>query len=226
MQKDLIIAVDGPSGVGKSSVSRLLARHYGLRYVDTGAIYRAVAVRVGDEGMDLDDEGAIRSLLSSMVIDVEDGDRGFRIFIDGRELTGRIRSPEAGRLASRVSSIRAVREALIDLQRGLGRGGAVVEGRDIGTVVFPDAPVKFFLTASFEKRVERRYHQLKRKGIDVDMEDLRKEMMERDRRDSERRIAPLKMAVDAIEVDTTSLSLEEVFNRMVKVIDERTGSGG
>lgn len=225
MSKGIVIAVDGPSGAGKSSVSRLLARHYGLRYVDTGAIYRAVALKIHDTGLDLKDEEGLRVFLLSLRIDVREEGGAFRVFVDGEDLTDRLRSPVAGRLASLVSTKRVVREALIDLQRRLGEGGAIFEGRDIGTVIFPDADVKFFLKASFEKRVERRYRELVEKGIDISIETLSEEMMERDRRDATREVAPLRKADDAIEIDTTSFTLKEVFEVMVREIEKKLGEG-
>lgn len=213
-----VIAIDGPSGVGKSSLSKLLARHFGLKYLDTGAMYRAVALNAYERGVDLDDDKELRSFCSGLKIDVVED----RIYIDGKEYRDKIRTPLAGRLASIASSKPAIRETLIELQRAFGRDGSVIlEGRDIGTIVFPDADVKFFLEATFQTRVERRYKQLKGNGMAVDIEMVEEEIRDRDLRDTTREFSPLRKAKDAIVIDTSSYTLEEVYRIMVKEIERR-----
>lgn len=219
-----IIAVDGPSGVGKSSLSKLLARHFRLRYLDTGAMYRAVALKAYEMGIDLDDDKELKRFCSKLKIDVVDEDSTFKIYIDGEEYTDKIRLPLAGRLASVASSKLAVRETLIELQRVSGRdGGVILEGRDIGTVVFPGADVKFFLEATFQTRIKRRYKQLKEKGMEVDMAMVEEEIRDRDCRDTTREFSPLKKAGDAITIDTSNYTLNEVYRIMVKEIERRLG---
>lgn len=217
-----IIAIDGPSGVGKSSLGRLLAGNFRLRYLDTGAIYRAVALRAYEGGIDLDDDKAIKRFCSRLKIDVINRDSAFKIYIDGEEYTDKIRLPLAGRLASVASSKLAVREALIELQRVFGKnGGVILEGRDIGTVVFPDADIKFFLEGTLNARIERRHKQLKRKGIKVDLKTIEEEIRDRDYRDTTREFSPLKKAKDAITIDTSNYTLNEVYSIMVKEIEKK-----
>jgi cytidylate kinase len=219
---NLIIAIDGPSGVGKSTISRKLATLLGLTYLDTGAMYRAVALYPKQQGIDHEDVGSVEKALARIDIELlpaasEDGDVG--VLLNSADVSGLIRSPEMSMRASRVSAIPPVRAALTDLQRQAGkRGGLVAEGRDTGTVVFPGADFKFFLEATPEERVNRRARQLEERGEPVDEAALLKMNYERDKQDSERQVAPLKKAGDGLLIDTTGLSIDQVLERMLEVI--------
>ena len=208
-----IVAIDGPAGAGKSTVARQLARRLGFTIIDTGAIYRSVALaaRRAAVGWE-DDEGLRRLLHAGLGITF----RGDRVLLGGEDVTDAIRTPEISRGASVVSARPVVRQELLQLQRDLGhasRRGSVLEGRDIGTVVFPDADVKFFLTASDEARAQRRHAELVERGLSVPLSEVLADQRRRDRDDSERSIAPLRAASDAILVDTTGLDLDQVVER-------------
>ena len=211
--RQIVVAVDGPAGAGKSTASRGLATHLGYAYVDTGAMYRAVGVLACEGGVALDDDAALARLVAGLRFELRDGGAG--LAVDGRDVSLAIRRPDAGELASRVSTRPVVRERLVALQRRLGAsGGVVMEGRDIGTVVFPDAPVKFFLTAAPTERARRRAAELRARGDAVDEETLAAELAARDRRDSARAESPLRPAGDARVLDTTEIPLDEVVARM------------
>ena len=215
-----MIAVDGPAGAGKSSASRALARRLGFGYVDTGAMYRAVGVLAAERGIDPDDAAALGRLVAAL--DFELADDGERLLVGGRNLSAAIRRPEAGELASRVSTQPVVRQRLVALQRALGAaGGIVMEGRDIGTVVFPDAPVKLYLTADPAVRAARRAAELRAGAATIDEAALARELAGRDRRDAGRAHSPLRRAADAVVLDTTALTLEEVVERMERLVRER-----
>jgi len=208
-----IVAIDGPAGAGKSTVARQLARRLGFSMIDTGAIYRAVALAARRAEIPWDDDDGLRKLLDAGLGLVFREDR---VLLKGRDVTEALRTPEITRGASVVSARPVVREKLLGLQRELGLEaprGAVLEGRDIGTVVFPDAQVKFFLTASDEARAQRRHSELAEKGLHVPLEDVLADQRQRDKDDTERAIAPLKPAPDAIVIDTTGLDLAEVVDR-------------
>ena len=218
-----MIAVDGPAGAGKSSASRALARRLGFGYVDTGAMYRAVGVLAAERGIDPDDAVALGRLVAAL--DFELARDGERLLVGGRDLSAAIRRPEAGGLASRVSTQPVVRQRLVALQRALGAaGGVVMEGRDIGTVVFPDARVKLYLTADPATRAARRAAELRAAAATVDEAALARELAERDRRDAGRAHSPLRPAADAVVLDTTALTLEEVVEAMERVVRERGGT--
>lgn len=221
----IVVAVDGPSGAGKSSASRGLARRLDYRYVDTGAMYRAVAFIASRRGLRATDSAEIAGLARDLRIEFMDDSAGHLcVLADGQDVTSEIRTPEVGQLASAVSALREVREHLVRAQREMGAGGAVVmEGRDIGTVVFPDAAVKFFITASAETRAARRAKELADRGVSRDAAEVEAQQAERDRRDSSRAHAPLRRADDAIVVDTTDLSLEEVVDTMERAVLHRAG---
>lgn len=219
----LIVAIDGPAGSGKSTVTHLLARRLGYVHIDTGALYRAVALRAKESGISWDDAAAMGRLASSSKLEFQwlNDDRN-HVFLDGRNVSTLIRTPEISMAASKISAYPEVRQALLGLQRQMGRqGGVVLEGRDIGTVVFPDAHVKFFLVASVESRARRRMVELEEKGVYLDFEEVKKQVVERDRGDTERKTAPLRKAADAIEVDTTELTVEQVVAKLADTVSER-----
>jgi cytidylate kinase len=221
-KKGLVIAIDGPSGAGKSTLARLLARHLGYVYIDTGAMYRAVGWKAGQEGIDPADEQGLAELCGRIEIAIGNDGDARRFMVNGIDVTGDIRTPEMGMMASAVSKSSAVRAQLLDLQRRLGaNGGVVMDGRDIGTVVFPDADVKFYLDASAEERGRRRYAELREKGMDVDLERITSEIRERDRQDSGRTIAPLRKAEDAVLIDSSSMTIDAVLAAMLSHIERR-----
>lgn len=228
-EKREIVTIDGPSGVGKSTLSRKVAAALGYTYLDTGAMYRAVALFLKRLQIDLGDEQAVGSALAGMKLQLlpaerEDGDVG--VMVNGEDVSSAIRTPEAGMLASLVSAIPAVRKKLTEMQQALGRQGKIVaEGRDTGTVVFPDARWKFYLEADLEERARRRVTQLRSAGQEVDAQELLAMIVKRDRDDQERTLAPLQKADDALSIDTTSLDIDEVCTKMLEVVQaQRTCS--
>lgn len=213
-----VVAVDGPAGAGKSTISKLVAGRLGLTYIDTGAMYRAVALKVLEKGLALTEEGII-SAARDAEIDQQSVDGVTKTFLDGRDVSKEIRTPEVSKIVSPVAKIGFVRERLTELQRKMAtRGGVIMDGRDIGTVVLPNADVKIFLTATVEERARRRYEELKAKGFEVELSAIEKDIATRDKIDSEREIAPLKQADDAILIDSTGLTIEEVTNKMIAII--------
>ncbi len=224
-ENGIIVAIDGPSGAGKSTLASLLAKKLGYLQIDTGAMYRAMALLATRKGVDLDNSGEVERFSREATVELAPGNGKTRVFADGEEVTSEIRTPEISMLTSRISALPAVREAMTRLQRRMAeKGGVVLDGRDIGTVVFPDAEVKFYLSASAEERGRRRYLELKAKGQSVSLEDTIRDVVRRDEQDSAREIAPLRMSDDAIPVDSTGLSIEEVVAFMESVIS-RTAAG-
>jgi cytidylate kinase len=217
-----IIAIDGPAGAGKSTVSKMLARRLKYLYLDTGAMYRAVALAVQRAKLDPEDEEALAQICAQIRLSFKGEGDEQKIYLDGAEVTQEIRQPEIGWLASVVSTKRPVREAMVQLQRKLGeRGRIVAEGRDTGTVVFPQAEFKFFLTAQIEERARRRQEELRAKGYQVPMEEVQREINRRDAQDAGRELAPLRPAPDAHIIDSTRLSPQEVVDLMLELIKKR-----
>jgi cytidylate kinase len=213
------VAIDGPAGSGKSTVAKLLAKRLGFTHIDTGALYRGVALLAIEGKAELDNEKAVVSSAKDVHFEFRQTDSGNVLFLDGRNVGTAIRAEAVGAAASIVSALPGVRALLLDLQRRQGDLGSVVlEGRDIGTVVFPKAEVKIFLTASIEARAKRRAAELEERGQQADLEQVKEEMIRRDRQDSTRAIAPLKQADDAILVDTSGMSIDSVLDRLESIV--------
>ncbi len=221
-RRKLVIAIDGPAGAGKSTVAKELAKRLGYTYMDTGAMYRAFAWRVMEEAADLNDEEKLRRILKETRIELAEQDGHLRVFLDGLDVTDKIRTPELSQMASKVSSLKMVRERMVELQRAIGdEGGVVAEGRDIGTVVFPQAEVKIYLDASSQERARRRFEELKRQGKQVTLEETLQEMDERDQRDKERAVAPLRKAEGATVIDSTYFGVDWVVERIMQEIKNK-----
>ena len=215
----MIVAIDGPAGAGKSTLAKRIAKDLGFTYLDTGAIYRALALKILRRAVDLNDTAELSAIVNDTAIDLRDSHGEVKVFLDGEDVSSSIRTPEVSQMASRASALPMVRHRLLDLQRALGRRGNVVaEGRDIGTVVFPDAQVKIFLEASIEERARRRYDELRAAGRAVTLNETIREMKERDNRDSERAIAPLIRADDAVALDSSGLTADGVAEMVLRLI--------
>jgi cytidylate kinase len=221
MSRKICIAIDGPAGAGKTTVACEVARRLGLKYIDTGAMYRAAAWKSLELGIPLEDEDRIVDMVNRLDIRFEAGD--CRVFADGVDVTKAIRTPEVTRLSSPISAIPGVRKRLVALQQEMGEeGGCVMEGRDIGSVVMPDAEVKVYLTASSEERARRRHAERMESGMQADIESLKEEIDERDLRDSTRAHSPLVRVPDAVEIVTDGLTVEQVIERILALYYERT----
>ena len=217
-----VIAIDGPVGAGKSTVARALAQRLGYRYVDTGAMYRSVAWQATHRGIDLNDRAAVAEVARAIEIEFVPGAGGQRVVAQGTDVTEAIRSPRMSEGASIVSAYPEVREALVALQRRMGVGGEVImEGRDIGTVVFPDAEVKIYLDASLDNRARRRHEELRAKGEAITFEGVREALRERDHRDSTRAHSPLRAAPDAVVIDSTTLTVAQIVDEIVQRLPTR-----
>lgn len=216
MSEIIRIAVDGPSGAGKSTIAKAVAAKLNIDYIDTGSMYRAVGYKMLQQGIALDDLAAVEEMLNQTDIDFSNG----KTLLDGKVVAGEIRTPEISKQASDCSTLAIVRTKLVELQRKMGESKSVImDGRDIGTVVFPDAEYKFFVTASAEERAKRRYHELVEKGQDVEYETILRDINARDHQDMTREVTPLRKADDAIEVDTTSMTIEEVVNHICSLMN-------
>ena len=224
MRKNICIAIDGPAAAGKSTVAKIIAKRLSYIYIDTGAMYRALTYVALQQKVALDDEQALISLLKNTYIELKSSKQGQLVFVNGEDVTNVIRSKEVTNAVSLVAKHPLVREEMVARQRALAKnGGVVMDGRDIGTYVLPNAEVKIFLKASVEERAKRRHAENIARGFPSDLETLKKEIARRDQIDSEREVAPLKKAEDAIEIDTTSLSIEEVVDRIMEIVNERIG---
>lgn len=214
--KDIFkVAIDGPSGAGKSTIAKAVAKNLGIDYVDTGAMYRAVGYKARSRGVSPEDREAVKHLMEDTDIDFADGD----IILDGEIINDKIRTPEISKAASLYSAIPEVREKLVEIQRKMGmRKSVIMDGRDIGTNVFRDAEYKIFLTASAKERAERRFEELTAKGQKVDFDEVLRDIEKRDHDDMTRALNPLRKAEDAVEIDTTGLSIDEVIERVLKEI--------
>jgi CMP/dCMP kinase len=221
MAEHLIIAIDGPAGAGKTTLGRMLARELGLLYIDTGSMYRAVALAVIESGTNETDDVTVGVLAERIDIDLAGDPDSLHVTLDGRDVTERIRDQDVTDMSSIISTIPAVRRAMVRRQRELGRRGAVMNGRDIGTVVFPAADFKFFLTATPEARAQRRLAEERQIDPAATYEATLTEMTERDRRDSTREDSPLVAAADAVVLDTTGVPIDEVLQRMMREIERR-----
>jgi len=215
----MIVAIDGPAGAGKSTVAKILAKRLGFLYIDTGAMYRALTLKALENNIDINDEQRINDLALNTSIDLLNNPNGpLKVILDGRDVSLDIRKPQITQVVSDVSRIKEVRQVLVKLQRELGqKGDCVLEGRDIGTVVFPDAQKKFFIDASSQVRVNRRFKELKGLNQNVAENDVARDLSNRDKIDSTREISPLRKADDAIYIDTTNLSIEEVVDKMLEM---------
>ena len=221
MSQPLIIAIDGPSGSGKSTLGRMLARELGLLYIDTGSMYRAVALAVIESSTNATDDVAVGTLAERIDIDLAGDPESLRVTLDGRDVSDRIRDEDVTNISAIISTIPVVRRAMVKRQRELGERGAVMNGRDIGTVVFPDAAVKFFLDAAPEERAERRLAEEREHNPAATFEQTLVDIIERDRRDTTRADSPLVAANDAIVIDSTGQPIEEVLQRMMREIEKR-----
>ncbi len=219
MNKKLLITIDGPAGAGKTTVSRELADRLGYRYIDTGALYRGVALAAQSRKTDPQNDAELELLCSELKLDFIRNDKGLRLLSNGADISDLIRTPEITMLASAVSARPVVRHYLLELQRKLGKEkAAVFEGRDMGTVVFPDADIKFFLNASTRERAERRFNELKTNSSQT-LDEVQRDIQQRDKNDSTRAVAPLKPAGDAIVIDSTDLTVSQVVERMLSHIE-------
>jgi len=219
---NLVIAIDGPAGSGKSTVSKLVAKRLGLLYLDTGAMYRALTLKAMNENIDMSDDGALTKMAESTTVRLEvDPDLDeTKVFLDNEDVSGKIRTPELTDNIKFVAKVPGVRACMVKMQRGLAeKNGAVLEGRDTTTVVFSDANFKFYLDADIEERAKRRFKDMRKLGVDTSIEEVREDARRRDESDQQRKVGALKQAKDAIYVDTSNMSIEEVVDKIVNTIE-------
>jgi cytidylate kinase len=222
MDKGMVIAIDGPAASGKSTTAKLVAQKLGYLYIDTGAMYRAMALKALQNGVTLSDSDAVAKLVESTTIDQRPGPDGIRTLLDGRDVSQDIRTPEMSLAASDISAISTVRQRLVKLQQEMGRqGGVVMEGRDITTVVFPDADIKVFMKADITQRARRRLEELKAKGAECRLEDIEKQIAERDAQDSQRADSPLTCTPDSLVIDTSALSIEQQVEKVLEAVRQK-----
>lgn len=219
--KEFIVTVDGPAGSGKSTIAKIIAKKYGFTYLDTGAMYRMIALYALENSIDLQDSKAIETMLKNTKLDIV----GNQFFLNGKDVSDEIRTPRVSAIVSPVSAIKEVRVKLVDLQREISKGKKIIlDGRDIGTVVFPNGDVKIYLVASPEERAKRRLKEYELKGVEADYESVLASIKERDHIDSTRKESPLKKAEDAHEIDSSTKSIDEVVEIISKYIDEKIGA--
>ncbi|MBM6874059.1 (d)CMP kinase [Fusobacterium mortiferum] len=219
--REFIVTVDGPAGSGKSTIAKIIAKKYGFTYLDTGAMYRMIALYALENSISLDDTEAVEDMLKNTKLDII----GNQFFLNGKDVSEEIRTPRVSAIVSPVSAIKEVRVKLVDLQREISKGKSVIlDGRDIGTVVFPNGDVKIFLVASPEERAKRRLKEYEEKGVEADYESVLASIKERDYLDSTRKESPLKKAEDAHEIDSSTMSIDEVVETISKYIDEKIGA--
>jgi len=229
-KKGLIIAIDGPSAVGKSTIGKLIAQELGYLYIDTGAIYRAITWKVIQKNIDLNNEGLVSDLVSKIHISIKKMNLKFKnyylIFIDGEDVTEEIRNPKIDQNVSLIAKLPKVRKQLIDMQRNLAKNGCIVmEGRDIGSIILPYADIKLYFSASEEERIKRRYQELNERGHKISYKEVKEQILRRDVIDSNRKYAPLTKTEDAILIDTTNKTIEEVKNEILKIINKYKKNG-
>lgn len=219
--REFIVTVDGPAGSGKSTIAKIIAKKYGFTYLDTGAMYRMIALYALENSISLDDTEDVEDMLKNTKLDII----GNQFFLNGKDVSEEIRTPRVSAIVSPVSAIKEVRVKLVDLQREISKGKSVIlDGRDIGTVVFPNGDVKIFLVASPEERAKRRLKEYEEKGVEADYESVLASIKERDYLDSTRKESPLKKAEDAHEIDSSTMSIDEVVEAISKYIDEKIGA--
>ncbi|HIT72286.1 cytidylate kinase [Tyzzerella sp. An114] len=220
--KNIAVAVDGPAGSGKSTVAKLIAKNMNIVYIDTGAMYRTVGLYCIENGIDTKNEKAVCSVLDDIKMDIKAQMGGQTIFLNGVDVTSKVRTQEAGRAASDVAVILAVREKLVQIQRNMAKGTSVImDGRDIGTNVLPKAEVKIFLNASVEERAKRRVGELLALGENPDFDEVKEQIRKRDENDTNRKHNPLRKAEDAVEIDTTGMTIDEVIDKISDIIREK-----